>query len=161
MGAHKHHGKQTGKAVTTKVLTPGGAAHMETFVPWKVVKPKPAKIIVPAGAPAFTVETKVKPRVSDTKDSPLLRALGLAHHWQQLLDSGRYQSLRDIAEAEGIDVGRASKILRLAQLSPTVIEAAMARGQLKAGLSEVLKGFPLRWDIQAKSAIGTIAASEC
>lgn len=107
----------------------------------------PQEVIPPLGAPLeFAKPVKARRRTED--DSPLVRALGLAHHWQQLLDSGRYQSLRDIAAAEGIDVGRASKILRLAQLSPTVIEAAVERRRLKVGVAELLTWFPDEWEVQ-------------
>jgi hypothetical protein len=37
-------------------------------------------------------------------DSPLMRALGLGHHWQRLLDKGRFGSMTGIATVEAIDV---------------------------------------------------------
>lgn len=82
------------------------------------------------------------------QDTPLLRALGLAHHWQRLLDEGRVSGLREIAQAEGMDIGRASRIMRLNQLAPEVIEAAVRHGRLAVGLSELLGWFPERWDAQ-------------
>ena len=48
----------------------------------------------------------------------MLRALGLAHHWPRLLDEGRFRSMTEIAAAKGIGLGQASKMSRLAQLSP-------------------------------------------
>ena len=56
------------------------------------------------------------------QDTPLLRALGLAHHWQRLLDEGRLNSASDIAEAEGIDVTQVRRVMRLTLLAPEVIE---------------------------------------
>ena len=35
------------------------------------------------------------------QSTPLIRALGLAHYWQRLLDEARFQSITDIAAAEG------------------------------------------------------------
>ena len=55
-----------------------------------------------------------------------MRALGLAHHWQRLLDEGRYRTMTEIAAAEGIDLGQASRIGRLTQLAPEIVEACMA-----------------------------------
>lgn len=69
---------------------------------------------------------------------------GLAPDCQQ----GRYQSLQKVAEAEGGGVGWAFKILRLAQLAPEVIEAAVTQGKLKVGLSELLTWFPDEWEGQ-------------
>lgn len=120
MGARKHFGKQTGKAVTTKVVTPQGEVHLETFVPWTVVKPQPAKIIAPADAPAFTVRAKSK--APEKKDSTLVRALGLAHYWQRLLDEQRVESVAEIADREGLDSSQVNRLLRLTRLAPQVIE---------------------------------------
>lgn len=52
----------------------------------------------------------------------LMRALGLSHHWQHLLDEGRFSSMTEIAAVEGIDLGQASRISRLAHLAPDLIE---------------------------------------
>lgn len=144
----KSYGVQTGRAVTRAIPSPAGGVRLETIVPWKLVQRGCRReVITPLGAPLeFAEPVEVKRRTED--DSPLLRALGLAHHWQQLLDSGRYESLREIAAAEGIDVGRASKILRLAQLAPDVIEAAVTQGKLQVGLSELLTWFPDEWEGQ-------------
>lgn len=69
----------------------------------------------------------------------MLRALGLAHHWQRLLDEGRFSSMTEIAAAEGIDLGQASKMSRLAQLAPDLIEA-IALGHPDVGISQLLCG---------------------
>ena len=81
-------------------------------------------------------------------DKPLLRALGLAHHWQRLLEEGRCGGLREIAKVEGMNLGRASRIFRLTQLAPAVIETALREGRLAVGLSELLGWFPERWPVQ-------------
>ena len=73
------------------------------------------------------------------QDTPLMRALGLAHHWQRLLDEGRFSSMTEIAAAEGIDLGQASKMSRLAQLAPDLIEG-IALGYLDVGVSQLLRG---------------------
>lgn len=55
-----------------------------------------------------------------------MRALGLAHYWQRLLDEQRFASVAEIAKAEGIDVSRAYRLLRLALLAPEIIEQLIA-----------------------------------
>jgi hypothetical protein len=67
----------------------------------------------------------------------------------RLLDEDRVSGLREIAEAEDMDIGRASRIMRLNQLGPEVIEAALRHGRLTVGLSELLGWFPERWEAQA------------
>lgn len=52
--------------------------------------------------------------------SPLLRSLGPAQYLRQLLDDGKFKSIADIAAAEGMDRGRASRVSTLAQLSPAI-----------------------------------------
>jgi hypothetical protein len=71
-----------------------------------------------------------------------------------LLDEGRVSGLREIAEAEGTDIGRASRIMRLTQLAPEIIEAALRRESLAVGLSELLGWFPERWDVQLSHSLG-------
>lgn len=39
-------------------------------------------------------------------------------------------------------------MLRLAQLSPVVVDAAMGQGRLKVGLAELLTWFPDEWGVQ-------------
>ena len=57
-----------------------------------------------------------------TPVTPLQRALGLAHHWQRLLDAQHVASLGEIAAAEGIDVTQVRRLLRLTLLAPDVID---------------------------------------
>lgn len=78
---------------------------METFLPWTQVRRGLKKqVITPLDAPQeFLDEAQRERQVREmAQDTPLLRALGLAHHWQRLLDEGRFSSMTEIAAAEGI-----------------------------------------------------------
>jgi hypothetical protein len=70
--------------------------------------------------------------------------LGWFHRWHRLLDKGRGAGLSEVSEAEDMDLERASRIMRLTQLAPEVIEAALGDGRLAVGLSEPLGWFPKR-----------------
>ena len=59
------------------------------------------------------------------KDSPLIRALGLAHYWQRLLDEGKYRSLTEIAAMEGLDLSQASRTAKLTRLAPSIVESCL------------------------------------
>ena len=138
----KHYGKQTGRPITHELPTPAGGVRLETFVPWTLVKRGLKKqVITPLDAPQEFLDEALRERQvrEMAQDTPLLRALGLAHHWQRLLDEGRFSSMTEIAAAEGIDLGQASKMSRLAQLAPDLIEA-MALGHLEVGISQLLRG---------------------
>jgi hypothetical protein len=126
----KHRGQFKGDPVTYQLPTPAGGVQLETFVPWTLVKRGFKKqIITPLDAPEeFLVEARREREARDSaQDTPLMRALGLAHHWQRLLDEGRYRTITEIAAAEGIDLGQASRIGRLTQLAPDIVEACMVR----------------------------------
>jgi len=140
--SRKHRGRVKGDPVTQQTPLPAGGVHLETFVPWTLVKRGFRKqVITPLDAPqAFLDEALHERQVrAAAQDTPLMRALGLAHHWQRLLDEGRFASMTEIAAAEGIDLGQASKMSRLAQLAPDLIEA-IALGRLEVGVSQLLRG---------------------
>jgi len=150
----KHRGQITGTAVNYTIPKPAGGVHMETFIPWKLVKRGVRRqIITPIDAPdAFQEEAKIEQqkRMED-QDSPLLRALGLAHHWQKLLDDGQYRTMTEIAAAEGIDLGQASRIARLAQLAPHLVEAYLTVQESDLSLEHFIRrGLPADWHDQAK-----------
>ena len=63
----------------------------------------------------------------------LVRALGLAHYWQTLLDDGKYRSFADIAAAEGLDKAQVCRICGLVYFAPDITETILS-GQ-EAGLT--------------------------
>lgn len=127
----KGQGRITGNPVATTTPNPAGGVKLETFIPWTLVKRGTRKeVITPIDAPqAFRVEAVLeRQNRKAAKESPLVRALGLAHYWQHLLDTGKVGSLTEIAAAEGMDLGQVSRIARLARLAPWVVEAGL-RGE--------------------------------
>lgn len=118
----------TGKPVTKRLPMPAGGVRIETFIPWTLVKRSARReVITPIGAPAeFRNEgQRAKQQQECEQHSPLLRSLGLAHYWQQLLDDGKFRSITEIAAAEGLDVGWVSRMLRLTRLSPPIVQACL------------------------------------
>lgn len=121
----KHYGKQIGRPVTHELPTPAGGVRLETFVPWTLVRRGLKKqIVTPLDAPQeFLSEARREQAArAAAQDSALMRALGLAHHWQRLLDEDRAASVAIIAEAEGMDVTQVRRVLRLTLLAPEVID---------------------------------------
>ena len=138
----KHRGRATGDAVTYQTPLPAGGVQLETFLPWKLVQRGFKKeVITPLDAPqAFVEEARREQRLREAvRDTPLMRALGLAYHWQRLLDEGKFGSMTEIAAAEDIDLGQASRIYRLAQLAPDLVEG-MTEGRLDVNLTSLLRG---------------------
>ena len=148
----KHYGKQTGRPVTHELPTPAGGIRLETFVPWKLVQRGfKKKIITPLDAPQEFLSEALREREARAaaQDSALMRALGLAHHWQRLLDRGKFLTITDIADAEGMDLGQASKIARLSQLAPDIIEDCLARTDNGLALEHLMRRkLPGDWGAQ-------------
>ena len=91
----------------------------------------------------------------------MIRALGLAHCWQRLLDEGKSRSITDIAAAEGIDVTQARRLSRLKLLAPAVVEPLLANPDLAVNLEAVLRRvMPLDWREQgavfARAAVSRV-----
>lgn len=125
MTSKKHYGKQIGRPVTHELPTPAGGVRLETFVPWTLVRRGLKKqIITPLDAPQEFLSEASQERAARAaaQDRALMRALGLAHHWQRLLDEERAASVAEIAEAEGMDTTQVRRVLRLTLLAPEVIE---------------------------------------
>lgn len=125
----KTYGKQTGRSIIHTTPTPAGGVRLETFVPWMLVKRGYKKqVITPQDAPQeFLAEaTREREVRAATQDTALMRALGLAHHWQRLLDEQRAASVAEIAEAEAMDVTQARRVMRLTLLAPEVVERLIA-----------------------------------
>jgi len=82
------------------------------------------RVITPLDAPQdFLVEAaRERETLAAAQDSALVRALGLAYHWQRLLDEERAASVSEIAKAEGMDVTQVRRVMRLTLLAPEVIE---------------------------------------
>ena len=141
--AKKDKGVQTGEPVTYRTPMPAGGVQMETFIPWTLVKRGVRRqVTTPLDAPQeFQVEAAVERRERKAaQDTPLIRALGLAHYWQRLLDEGRFRTITEIAAAEGLDRGQASRIAQLAQLAPDIVEACLADKANGLALEHLIRG---------------------
>lgn len=150
--AIKGNGKMTGKPVTYKAPSPASGVQMETFIPWTLVKRRVRReIITPLDAPGeFRQEAAVERRErAAEQDTPLMRAMGLAHHWQRLLDEAKFESLTEIAEVEGLDLGQVSRIVRLAYLAPNLIEIGLAKKSNGPALESLARRqLPTDWSEQ-------------
>lgn len=57
--------------------------------------------------------------------SAIVRLMAKARAWTETLESGRYADIKAFAEAIGVDRSNVMRILRLANLSPNIIRAAL------------------------------------
>ncbi|AMP36188.1 MULTISPECIES: bacteriophage-like protein [Ralstonia solanacearum species complex] len=151
--SRNHRGRILGEPITRSLPAPAGGVQLETFVPWTLVKRGSKKTVVtPLDAPKeFVVEARREKLARDaTQDTPLMRALGLAHYWQRLLGEQRVTSVTEIAEAEGIDVTQVRRLLRLSLLAPEVVEQLI--GTPQTALEPVMRRtWPIEWHTQVKT----------
>lgn len=93
--------------------------------------------------------------VLEDSDPVIKNALVRAHRWLKVLESGKVNSLKELARKEGIgSESYASRILRLTTLSPEIQEIIID-GRSLGGLTlaDFMKPFPLLWSEQ-KQALG-------
>ncbi|AXV68013.1 bacteriophage-like protein [Ralstonia solanacearum] len=150
--SRNHRGRILGAPITRSLPAPAGGVQLETFVPWTLVKRGSKKQVVTSlDAPQeFAAEARREKRGRDAaQDTPLMRALGLAHYWQRLLDEQRFASVAEIAEAEGIDVSRAYRLLRLTLLAPEIVEQLIAESG--TALEPMMRrSWPTAWRAQVE-----------
>ena len=84
-------------------------------------------------------------------DNAMVKLLARGHRWHRKLFDGTHASIEDMAKSENISPSFVSRILRLAYLSPTVIEAILD-GKYPAELTmkDLMEPFPMDWSMQEK-----------
>jgi hypothetical protein len=101
--------------------------------------------VTPAGAtPWIPTPSRV--------DNTIVKAVVRAHRWRDMLESGCYATVRDLAEAEAINESYLGRILRLTLLASTIIEAIIeGRQPPTLELDGLLARFPVEWDKQLET----------
>lgn len=130
----------------------GGGVRITTFVPFHFKKRGIKKVIVAPEGVSQPVAVTETPVLTPEQDRPLLKALGRGIYWQQLIDSGAVASGTEIAEREGIHQSTVNTFLRLALLSPDIVQATY-EGRLSRAVSlEAIwrATVPLDWDEQRR-----------
>ena len=84
-------------------------------------------------------------------DNAMVKLLARGHRWHRKLFDGTHASIEDMAKSENISPSFVSRILRLAYLSPTVIEAILD-GKYPAQLTmkDLMEPCPMEWELQAE-----------
>ena len=112
-------------------------------VPFRLVKRGGRKEMI---LPVRTVEKRAAP------DNTMVKALARAFRWKRMLDSGAFATIAELAEREGIASSYLTRVLRLTQLAPDIVEAILGRtSESEVTLARVLKPFPMEWMEQLES----------
>lgn len=87
----------------------------------------PLKIRRKNGRPKILPPADYRPSEDRTQDPHILRAIGRAWAWRRQLESGAASTIHDIAAAEKVSDRFVSRMIRLAYLSPEVLELLVIR----------------------------------
>src|SRR5258707_14516588 len=105
------------------------------------------QVVTPAGP---TPWIRTPPRV----DSTLVKAIVRAHRWRDMMESGDYATVRDLAKAEAINESYLGRILRLTLLAPKIVEAILEGKQpATLELDDLMQLFPVEWGKQVATLI--------
>lgn len=86
-----------------------------------------------------------------TIDSAMIKTLARAFRWQRLLNEGVYTTMDEIAEAENIGASYISRVVKLVNLAPEIIELIMSGKQPPSlTLERLLKPWPMGWTEQRR-----------
>ena len=79
----------------------------------------------------------------------LVIACARGHRWKEMLNSGKYGSLRELAESVGVDQSYASRLLRFTLLAPDIVEAIL-EGNEPSGFAvhQFARSVPEIWEEQ-------------
>lgn len=123
---------------------------MSVKVPWQFRRRGGRKLVVAAaGADPWIMPHQ---RIDNT----MVKALARAHRWRALLEDGTFASVTELAEAEKINLSYLCRVLRLTLLAPDIVETILAgRQPALLQLDDLLKQFPVEWDLQRTMLVQT------
>jgi hypothetical protein len=87
-------------------------------------------------------------------DNAVVKAIARAFRWREMLESGQYQTIREIASAEKINESYVGRVLRLTLLAPEIVEAILGgRQPADLQLEDLLRRFPVLWAEQRSALL--------
>jgi hypothetical protein len=78
-------------------------------------------------------------------DSIVVKALARAFRWRRMLESGRFASVAELAEAEKINQSYLCRVLRLTLLAPDIVEAILDGRRPDMMLPSLMGPLPAVW----------------
>jgi hypothetical protein len=122
-------------------------ASMSVFIPLTMRMRNGRPRIVPPAEMAPANDSGVEPHV--------LRAIARAWSWRRRLESGEASTILDIAQAEGVTDRFVSRMIRLAWLSPTVLEKLLLeRCPPAVSIKDLIAAADVPWGDQETAVFG-------
>ena len=88
-------------------------------------------------------------------DNAMVKLIARGHRWHRKLFDGTHASIEDLAKSENISPSFVSRTLRLAYLSPALVEAILD-GSYPSHLTmkDLIEPFPMEWERQREHFFG-------
>lgn len=100
------------------------------------------EIVVPAGV----MPERSAPSPESTS---LVTALVRAHRWAELIESGRYRSMADLAASLKVDKSYVCKLMGMVNLAPDIVQAILDGDEPNGfTLKKLRRGIPVLWEEQ-------------
>ncbi len=88
-------------------------------------------------------------------DNARVKLIARGHRWHRKLFDGTHASIEDIAKSENINPSFVSRILRLAYLSPALVEAILdGKHPAHLTMKDLMEPFPMEWERQREHLFG-------
>jgi len=109
----------------------------------------PMKMKRRGGRKEITVPNGLDGAVDNGRDNAFAIAIARAYCWLEMLESGKYRSIREMAEALGVCVTYMPRLLRFTLLAPDIIEAILDDNE-PDGFSQnkLIGAIPANWQEQ-------------
>jgi len=101
------------------------------------------QIVMPAITPTSSLRQQA--------DSTLVKALARAFRWKRMLESGEFETVKELANHENLAFSYMTRVLRLSLLAPDIVAAILeGRQGAEMKLADLLEPFPVAWEEQAE-----------
>lgn len=123
--------------------------------------PETLRIVIPLnirkknGRPKILPPDDTTSQQNRTQDPHILRAVGRSLGWRRRLERGTASTMRDIADTERLSASYVARYLRLAYLSPEVLEAIILQRRPSAvRVVDLVKIAARPWVEQVEAVFG-------
>ena len=124
--------------------------------------PNTIRVVIPLtirkrnGRPKILPPENVDVAEARAQDPHVLRAIARAWGWRRKLESGEAATITDIAQAEGVTMSFVSRFLRLAYLSPDVLQMLVTeRRPCAVSIEALAKTATLPWAEQVDAVFAS------
>ena len=83
-------------------------------------------------------------------NTALVKAIARAFRWRELLESGAYATIDELAKAEEINPSYLSRTLRLTLLAPRIVEAVLDGRYDHPNMLALMAEMPVQWNEQRR-----------